>query len=70
MVLPGVEPVFMEQFEESLTTAVAAVASKTRWRGLVLGLGIYVPFLAYCSATVYGCTLVANEGLEYKVVLL
>lgn len=60
----------MEKFETSLASAVSAVAQKTRWRGLVLGIGIYVPFLAYCSATVYGCTLVAYEGLEYKVVLL
>lgn len=60
----------MQKFEESLKLSNKAVAKKTRWRGLVLGLGVYVPFLSYCSATIYGATLVAYEGLEYKVVLL
>ncbi|XP_049884996.1 multidrug resistance protein homolog 49-like [Pectinophora gossypiella] len=66
----GVEKVFIKTFHESLAEACAAVARKTRWRGLVLGLGVYVPFLSYISATVYGTTLVAYEGLEYKIVLL
>ncbi|XP_039763141.1 multidrug resistance protein homolog 49-like [Pararge aegeria] len=66
----GVEEIFLAKFKEALAVSCAAVARKTRWRGLVLGLGVYVPFLSYCSATVYGAVLVAYEGLEYKVVLL
>ncbi|CAH0716416.1 unnamed protein product, partial [Brenthis ino] len=66
----GVEKTFLNKFKEALEHSCAAVAKKTRWRGLVLGLGVYVPFMSYCSATVYGAILVANEGLEYKIVLL
>lgn len=66
----GVETLFLKKFEEALSTACSAVTKKTRWRGLVLGLGIYVPFMAYCSATVYGAVLVAKGELEYKIVLL
>lgn len=66
----GVEPIFLKRFEEALTEACAAVTKKTRWRGLVLGLGVYVPFMAYCSATVYGAVLVAYGEIEYKIVLL
>ncbi|XP_045458095.1 multidrug resistance protein homolog 49-like [Melitaea cinxia] len=66
----GVEQVFLKKFKEALVVSCAAVAKKTRWRGLVLGLGVYVPFMSYCSATVYGAVLVANQELEYKVVLL
>ncbi|XP_034839685.1 multidrug resistance protein homolog 49-like isoform X2 [Maniola hyperantus] len=66
----GVEEVFLTKFKEALVVSCAAVAKKTRWRGLVLGLGVYVPFLSYCSATVYGAVLVAYEGVEYKVVML
>lgn len=64
------EATFLKRFEEALKEACAAVSKKTRWRGLVLGLGVYVPFMSYCSATVYGAVLVAYEGLEYKIVLL
>lgn len=60
----------MQKFEEALKLSCEAVTKKTRWRGLVLGLGVYVPFLSYCSATIYGATLVAYEGLHYKVVML
>ncbi|XP_049693223.2 multidrug resistance protein homolog 49 [Helicoverpa armigera] len=66
----GVEPIFLKRFEEALEVACVAVAKKTRWRGLVLGLGVYVPFMAYCSATVYGAVLVAYGEIEYKIVLL
>ncbi|KAJ2954418.1 hypothetical protein O0L34_g2685 [Tuta absoluta] len=66
----GVEPVFLKKFDEELELACAAVAKKTRWRGLVLGLGVYVPFLSFISATIYGTTLVATGEVEYKVVLL
>ncbi|CAH1647758.1 unnamed protein product [Spodoptera littoralis] len=66
----GVELVFLKKFEEALNVACLAVAKKTRWRGLVLGLGVYVPFLAYCSATVYGAVLVAYGEIEYKIVML
>lgn len=66
----GVETIFLKKFEEALIEACSAVIKKTRWRGLVLGLGVYVPFLAYCSATVYGAILVAKGEIEYKIVLL
>ncbi|XP_022832765.1 multidrug resistance protein homolog 49-like [Spodoptera litura] len=66
----GVELVFLKKFEEALNVACLAVSKKTRWRGLVLGLGVYVPFLAYCSATVYGAVLVAYGEIEYKIVML
>ncbi|XP_047544251.1 multidrug resistance protein homolog 49-like [Vanessa atalanta] len=66
----GVENVFLEKFKEALILSCAAVAKKTRLRGLVLGLGVYVPFMSYCSATVYGAVLVANEEVEYKYVML
>ncbi|CAK1554106.1 unnamed protein product [Leptosia nina] len=66
----GVEKVFLKKFHDALLESCAAVTAKTRWRGLVLGLGIYVPFMSYCSATVYGTTLVAYEGLQYNIVLL
>ncbi|KAJ0183787.1 hypothetical protein K1T71_000210 [Dendrolimus kikuchii] len=66
----GVETLFLKKFEEALVDACCAVSKKTRWRGLVLGLGVYVPFMAYCSATVYGAVLVAKGEIEYKIVLL
>ncbi|KAH9637264.1 hypothetical protein HF086_006908 [Spodoptera exigua] len=66
----GVELVFLKKFEEALNEACLAVSKKTRWRGLVLGLGVYVPFMAYCSATVYGAVLVAYGEIEYKIVML
>ncbi|KAL0852199.1 hypothetical protein ABMA28_000423 [Loxostege sticticalis] len=66
----GIESLFLDKFKDALVDSCRAVAKKTRWRGLVLGLGIYVPFLSYCSATVYGTYLVAREGLDYKIVLL
>ncbi|XP_075991226.1 multidrug resistance protein homolog 49-like [Anticarsia gemmatalis] len=66
----GIEKMFLEKFQQSLETGCAAVSKKSRWRGLVLGMGIYVPFLSYCSANVYGTTLVASGDLEYKIVLL
>ncbi|KAL4704734.1 hypothetical protein ACJJTC_006512, partial [Scirpophaga incertulas] len=66
----GIEQLFLEKFKAALVISANAVAKKTRWRGLVLGLGIYVPFFSYCSATVYGTYLVARENLDYKIVLL
>ncbi|KAJ2954416.1 hypothetical protein O0L34_g2683 [Tuta absoluta] len=66
----GVEEVFLKKFDEELDIACAAVAKKTRWRGLVLGMGLYVPFLSYISATVYGASLVAAEEVTYRVVML
>lgn len=69
-VYSGVELVFLKKFEEALNEACAAVSKKTRWRGLVLGLGVYVPFMAFCSATVYGAVLVAYGEIEYKIVML
>ncbi|XP_028035436.1 multidrug resistance protein homolog 49-like [Bombyx mandarina] len=66
----GVETVFLQKFQDALKTACVAVAYKTRWRGLVYGLGVYIPFMAYCSATVYGAVLVAYGEMEYKLVLL
>ncbi|XP_073952769.1 multidrug resistance protein homolog 49-like [Choristoneura fumiferana] len=66
----GVELNFMTKFEDSLKTSCAAITKKTRWRGLVLGLGVYVPFIAFVSCTVYGATLVANDGLPYSTVFL
>ncbi|RVE47826.1 hypothetical protein evm_007581 [Chilo suppressalis] len=68
--LTGVEILFLEKFKVALEQSCKAVAKKTRFRGLVLGLGVYVPFLSYCSATVYGTWLVARENLDYKIVLL
>ncbi|CAG4942049.1 unnamed protein product [Colias eurytheme] len=66
----GVEKVFLSKFQDALIDSCAAVATKTRWRGLVLGLGVYVPFMSYTAATVYGTVLVATEGLPYNIVLL
>ncbi|VVC86230.1 multidrug resistance protein homolog 49-like [Leptidea sinapis] len=66
----GIEKVFLTRFEKSLEESCAAFSKKTKWRGLVLGLGVYVPFLSFCSATVYGTVLVAREGLEYRIVML
>ncbi|CAK1588203.1 unnamed protein product [Parnassius mnemosyne] len=66
----GVEETFLKKFEEALMDACSAVTKKTRWRGIVLGLGVYVPFMAYSSSLVYGATLVAYEGIEYKIILL
>lgn len=66
----GIETVFFDKFHASLLVACDAVSQKTRWRGVVFGLGIYVPFIAFCSAMVYGTVLVSKGELEYKVVLL
>lgn len=66
----GVEKTFLDKFKKSLDTGVAALSKKTRWRGLVLGSGIYVPFISYSCAIVYGISLVAYEGVGYEVVLL
>lgn len=66
----GIEKSFLEKFKLELAASCAAVAKKSRWRGLVLGLGIYVPFLSYCSATVYGAILVSRDEIDYKIVML
>lgn len=66
----GIERIFLKKFQDALVESCIAVTAKTRWRGIVLGLGIYVPFMSYCSATLYGTTLVAYEGLPYNIVLL
>ncbi|XP_047041195.1 multidrug resistance protein homolog 49-like isoform X1 [Helicoverpa zea] len=66
----GIETVFLEKFRDSLTLACDAVAKKSRWRGLVLGLGLYVPMIAFCSAIVYGTILISTGEMEYKIVLL
>lgn len=66
----GIEETFLKKFEEALHKASVAVTRKTRWRGLVLGLGVYVPFMSYCCATVYGAILVSQGEMEYKIVLL
>lgn len=60
----------MKKFDDALEASRTALAKKTRWRGLIMALGIYSPGVAYVSATVYGATLVAYEGLEYKNVFL
>lgn len=66
----GIEPVFLDKFQESLTAACRAVAQKSRWRGVVLGIGIYAPLIAFCCAIMYGAYLVSKGQLEYKIVLL
>ncbi|XP_022833220.1 multidrug resistance protein homolog 49-like [Spodoptera litura] len=66
----GIEPVFLDKFQESLTVACRAVAQKSRWRGVVLGIGIYAPLIAFCCAIMYGASLVSKGELEYKIVLL
>lgn len=60
----------MDKFDASLKVSNAAVIKKTRWRGLVLGLGIYIPFVGFCSSTIYGATLIATDGLDYATVFL
>lgn len=62
--------VFLEKLQKSLDAGCAAISQKSRWRGLILGMGIYIPFVAYSCSNVYGTTLVANGTLEYKIVLL
>ncbi|XP_048004619.1 multidrug resistance protein homolog 49-like [Leguminivora glycinivorella] len=66
----GIEDNFIKKFEAELVVSCSAVARKGRWRGLVLGLGVYVPFMAFCSVVVYGATLVAYEGLAFSIVFL
>ncbi|CAB3235159.1 unnamed protein product [Arctia plantaginis] len=66
----GVESTFLGKFEEGLVEACSAIIKKARWRGLVLGSGVYVPFMAFGSATVYGTVLVSRGEMEYRIVLL
>ncbi|XP_063890908.1 multidrug resistance protein homolog 49 [Helicoverpa armigera] len=66
----GIETLFLEKFRDSLTLACDAVAKKSRWRGVVLGLGLYVPLIAFCCAAVYGTILISTGELEYRIVLL
>ncbi|XP_061705588.1 multidrug resistance protein homolog 49-like isoform X1 [Cydia pomonella] len=66
----GIEKIFIKKFEAELEVSCSAIARKSRWRGLVLGLGVYVPFMAFCIVVVYGCTLVVHEGLPYSSVFL
>ncbi|KPJ04743.1 Multidrug resistance protein 1 [Papilio xuthus] len=66
----GVERVFLQRFSEALGRAQAAVAPGMWWRGLVLGLDLYVPFMIFCSVMVYGAILVAREGFAYNNVML
>ncbi|XP_026317561.1 multidrug resistance protein homolog 49-like isoform X2 [Hyposmocoma kahamanoa] len=66
----GIEKVFMKKFDDALENSRKALSKKTRWRGLVMSLGNFFPGFTYTSATVYGATLVAYEGLEYKTVFL
>ncbi|XP_026315183.1 multidrug resistance protein homolog 49-like isoform X2 [Hyposmocoma kahamanoa] len=66
----GVEKIFLRKFQENLAESTAAVAQKTRWRGLVMGAGVYVPFLCFSVAIVYGVTLIAYEGVPFSTVWL
>lgn len=60
----------MKKFDEALEKSRKALAKKTRWRGFVMALGNFFPGFTYTSVTVYGTTLVAYEGLEYKTAFL
>lgn len=66
----GVEKIFLRKFQENLAESTAAVAQKTRWRGLVMGAGVYVPFLCFSVAIVYGVTLIAYEDVPFSTVWL
>lgn len=66
----GIEKVFMKKFDDALEMSRKALAKKTRWRGFVITLGNFFPGLTYTCATVYGTTLIAYEGLEYKTAFL
>ncbi|XP_048489395.1 multidrug resistance protein homolog 49 [Plutella xylostella] len=65
----AVETVFLSRLHDKLTSATEALTISTRFRGLVLGMGIYVPFMSYVCAVVYGVHLVSHEGESYSVVL-
>lgn len=64
------ENIFLRKFQENLAKSTAAVAKKSRWRGLVMGSGLYVPFLSFSVAIVYGVNLIAYEGVSYGTVWL
>lgn len=64
----GVEKFFLGKFQENLADSTAAVAQKTRWRGLVMGSGVYIPILSFSVAIVYGVSLIAYEGVPYSTV--
>lgn len=60
----------MKKFDDALEISRKALTNKTRWRGSIMALSTSFPGITYTSATVYGATLVAYEGLEYKTVFL
>ncbi|CAB3235155.1 unnamed protein product [Arctia plantaginis] len=66
----GIEEVFLRKFEQSLHEGCSAILPKLRWRGLVLGMGIYMSFLSPCCANAYGAARIATGSLDYKVVIL
>lgn len=70
MIFVGVEKKFLTKFQESLATSNIALAKKSRWRGLVMGSGVYIPFLSFSVAIVYGVTLIAYEGVPFSTVWL
>lgn len=69
-IFAGVEKTFLKKFQENLEISTNAVAKKSRWRGLVMGSGLYVPFLSFSVAILYGVNLIAYEEVPYPTVWL
>lgn len=57
------------RYEAEVQQATTASRKKMRFRGTVFGLSQTVPMFGYALAFYYGGTLVANDGLDYKVVI-
>lgn len=65
----GQEAHVLNRYAMEIRNAEAACHAKIRYRGLVYAIGNTAPLFGYALALYYGGILIANEGLEYKIVI-
>lgn len=59
----------LDSFNEQIDKVDEACRKKTRFRGLVFGLGQTSPFIAYGISLYYGGNLVADERIYYEDII-
>lgn len=66
----GQETSVLKRYGDELFRAEAECYSKVKYRGLAYGMVRVVPILGFALAFYYGTMKVANDGLEYKFVIM
>lgn len=65
----GQEQSVLDRYNDQIDRVDIACRKKTRFRGVVFGLGQVAPFIAYGISLYYGGQLIANDGLPYENVI-